>query len=98
MGKFTVTPEALISIHFKMKEKSHLAASEFESLIESLSAVDEYLINSKIADIKSLIANQNKEVLSAFTNFNRHIDKLLLIADEYEQAERENKDESDTIH
>lgn len=74
------------------------ARNAFADVANSMIAVDLFLLNSQTENNKNKLMHQRGIVASKFDGLSKHINKLDVIAREYEDTERRNIDESNTLN
>ena len=93
MADIKVDPKALRNARDTLSGLNRSTADIFEEARDILYGFDSCFLFKDYINIKSRIDEAHKDVLFRITMLEAQIEKLNTMADEYEKAERENKDE-----
>lgn len=87
-----VDTSAIYRLQGELSEVLNRAYYAVSLMAEGIGKTDNYLVCQGVYKIKQKSVNAMNKANKAFSKMNQHIIKLAVIAEEYERAERDNKD------
>lgn len=92
MEKIVVTTEKLLECEGRLKDYSKRLRAEFERAYAIIKNIDYYFLFAGGECIKGICSENERQYEADCEGFDKHIGSLSLIAQEYDTAEKENKD------